>query len=67
MVTPNDDSAPKIMDEDLQQLIQELPLAGEMLRRIMAERQLREMRTVNEAPVVTPIGNPQETEIEDAN
>ena len=33
----------QITDEDLQQLLRENPLAAEQLRRIMAERRLREI------------------------
>lgn len=53
----------QITDEDLQQLMKELPLAGEMLRRIMAERRLREI----EQPSQNGTGNIAELITEDAD
>ena len=53
----------QITDEDLQQLLRENPLAAEQLRRIMAERRLREI----EQPSQNGTGNVAELVTEDAN
>ena len=53
----------QITDEDLQQLLRENPLASEQLRRIMAERRLREI----EQPLQNGTGSVAELVTDDAN
>ena len=53
----------QITDEDLQQLLRENPLAAEQLRRIMAERRLREI----EQPLQNGTGSVAELVTDDAN